>query len=210
MSVKVKLIEKSIRNHPVFSNVSFDVEDGGVLLIDGDTKSRDILFNILSGTDKVSGGSITISGYDIDDMGGHEKQKFFRNTVSCLRGYFLQSNLTIKDNIALPSFFSGIGKRERETRIESIAKKFDIVDILKIKPTKISDDMRERVCLARTLLMNPKVILATEPSEWTTEVLLRYIEAKNAVLIISSNNPNLRKYTADIITISSKEKNENF
>ncbi len=143
-------------------------------------------------------------------MSGHEKQKFFRNTVSCLRGYFLQSNLTVKDNIALPSFFSGIGKRERETRIESIAKKFDIVDILKIKPTKISDDMRERVCLARTLLMNPKVILATEPSEWTTEVLLRYIEAKNAVLIISSNNPNLRKYAADIITINSKEKNDNF
>ncbi len=46
MSVKVKLIEKSIHNHPVFSNVSFDVEDGGVLLIDGDAKSPDTTLTI--------------------------------------------------------------------------------------------------------------------------------------------------------------------
>lgn len=206
MSVKVKLIKKSIRNHSIFSGVSFNVEDGNVLLINGDPKSRDSLLNILSGIEKASGGSITISGYDISDMSGHEKLKFFRNTVSYLRGYFLQSNLSVKENIALPSYFSNISKRERDARILGIAKKFEITDILKLKPAKINDDLRERVCLARTLLMNPKVILATEPSEWTTEVLLRYIEAKNAVLVISSSNPNLRKYAADIITLKDDEK----
>lgn len=201
MSIKLRSVNVVRDRKECLSKITLDIADGEILLMNGDAESNDAFLNIIAGLEKASTGLVTISGYDVNAMKSSERIKFFRNTISFLRGFFLQANLSIADNIALPGLFSGMNNHERSSRIKSIAKKFEITDILKSKPSKISDIQKERVCIARTLFMNPRIILAIEPSEWMVEVLSFYTKEKNAILIISSNNPKIEKYATSVMSI---------
>lgn len=193
MSIKFRAVNANRHKKPLFSKVSFDVKDGEILYLNNDDDVDFAIFDIIAGVEKASSGAITISGYDIYSMSGKEKTEFFRNTVSYLRGYFLQSNLTIHDNIALPGMFSGMPWREMNSRVDTIARKIGISNLLKKRPKDLSEDEKEKVCVARTLFMNPKVILAVEPSAWAITVLSSYTKEKNAIFLITSNNPDLEQ-----------------
>lgn len=204
MSIKFRSVSAKKHKKTLFSNVSFDVQDGEILYLNNDDDVDRALLNILAGLEKVANGSITLSGYDIDAMSNKEKVDFFRNTVSYLRGYFLQSNLSVRDNISLPGIISGMPWREIKSRIDSISKKFKISDLLKKKLKDLSDDEKEKVCIARTLFMNPKIILAIDPSEWAISVLSEYTKDKNAIFFITSNNPELERLATRTLRIAAE------
>lgn len=202
MSIKLRSIRINQNRKPIISGLTFDVLDGEILFLNNDDDVDRAILNVISGMEKVSSGSVTISGYDIGSMKGLERTKFFRNTVSYLRGYFLQSNLNVRDNIALPGMISGMAKKEMRSRIDSIAKKFEISEILKKKPAKISSEQKEKICVARTLFMNPKIILAIEPSEYAIQVFSDYVKDKNAIFIITSNNSDLESLATRTLKIA--------
>lgn len=201
MSIRFRSVNANKHGKPLFSNVSFDIQDGEIVYLNNDDDVDRAILNVIAGLEKVSSGAITISGYDLDSMSGKEKTAFFRNTVSYLRGYFLQSNLTVHDNIALPGMFLGMPWREINSRVESIAKKFDITNLLKKKPNFLSDEEKEKVCVARTLFVNPKIILAIEPSEWAIAALSDYTREKSAIFLITSNNSDLEKFATRTLRI---------
>lgn len=101
---------------------------------------------------------------------------------------------------------SKISKGERKDRIEQIIEEVGMKDYIKHKPNELSGGQQQRVAIARGLIMNPKVILADEPtanldSKNSEEIieLMRKINRKNKTTFIFSTHDSLVMKYSDVI-----------
>ena len=212
MSIKLRSVSKSLRGKEILSRVTFDISDGEILVIRGkDEDARTALLNILGGTAPISNGSITISGYDISEMKKKECATFFRNTVGFIpEGAYLQPNLNVRGNISLPGVFAGLSKRENESRIRRVSKRFGLSkELLKSKVSVFSFADKKNICVARACFMNPKIILADrltdeledEAAANIMQRILDFAKENGATVIIASNDGRVQKYVTKIVTL---------
>ena len=121
--------------------------------------------------------------------------------------YYLIPVLNVYENIEIPLLQnSKISKGERKDRIEQIIEEVGMKDYIKHKPNELSGGQQQRVAIARGLVMNPKVILAYEPtanldSKNSEEIieLMRKINKKNKTTFIFSTHDSLVMKYSDVI-----------
>ena len=212
MSIKLRSVRKSCKHKEIISDVNLNIADGEFLVIQGkDLKSKSTLLDIIGGIKKASGGTVTISGYDIATMKSKERAEFYRQMIGFIsQGFYLQEELNIRDNISLPGIFSNIPKREKISRVNTISKNLGIYEILDKKPKNISNEQKERACVARACFMNPKIIIADNPTknlgtknaEIILSLLSNYSKANKATIIISSNDELSKKFATKVVEFS--------
>lgn len=154
-------------NHvQALSNVSFSVEDGEYVAIMGESGSgKTTLLNILASLDKPTSGEVLLQGKSILSIKEREISAFRRENLGFVfQDFNLLDTFSIQDNIFLPLVLSGASYHDMNQRLQLIAKKLGISDILLKFPYEVSGGQKQRAAVARALITNPQLILADEPT----------------------------------------------
>ena len=123
------------------------------------------LLNCISTIDKVTAGHIIVNNEDITKLKGNKLNKFRRKELGFIfQDFNLLDTLTCYENIALALTIQKVKPKEIDKRVNEIAEKLDIKDILKKYPYQISGGQKQRVAISRAIITNPQLILADEPT----------------------------------------------
>ena len=148
------------------SDVSFSVEQGEYVAIMGESGSgKTTLLNILASLDKPTSGEVLLNGKNIVSIKEKEISAFRRNNLGFVfQDFNLLDTFSLKDNIFLPLVLSGKKFDEMNERLQPLAKKLGIADLLEKYPYEVSGGQKQRAAIARALITNPQLILADEPT----------------------------------------------
>ncbi|MCH8522963.1 MAG: ABC transporter ATP-binding protein [Balneolales bacterium] len=121
------------------------------------------LLHLLSGLINPESGTITIGDVDITKLSESQRDRFRADNI----GYVFQSfnlldGFTALENVQLGMMFSG--KAASKSRAEEVLAQVGLTDRLHYKPSQLSVGQQQRVCVARALVNDPKIILADEPT----------------------------------------------
>lgn len=147
-------------------NISLEVETGEFVAIMGASGSgKTTLLNCISTIDRVTSGHIYVGEYDITKLKGNNLNKFRREELGFIfQDFNLLDTLTAYENIALALSIQNVKVGEISKRVNEVARKLDIQDILKKYPYQMSGGQKQRVASARAIITNPKLVLADEPT----------------------------------------------
>ena len=168
--LEVKNIEKYYGNKSnltkAIAGISFNVEEGEFVGIMGASGSgKTTLLNCISTIDRVTSGKIIINNQDITKLKGNKLNKFRREELGFIfQDFNLLDTLTAYENIALALTIQKVNSHEIDKRVNEIAEKLEISEILNKYPYQISGGQKQRVASARAIITNPKIVLADEPT----------------------------------------------
>jgi putative ABC transport system ATP-binding protein len=148
------------------SKVSLQVCEGDFLCIMGPSGSgKSTLLNNISTIDQPTKGQIYIDGEEVTVMTERKMGRFrYQKLGFIFQSYNLLQSLTIYENIAAPLSLQRKKISEIDKRVQTLATKLLISDILDKLPTECSGGQRQRAAIARALITNPKLIIADEPT----------------------------------------------
>lgn len=175
-------ITKAIRD------ISFSVGEGEFVGIMGASGSgKTTLLNCISTIDTVSAGHIYLDGRDVTEIRERELARFRRENLGFIfQDFNLLDTLTVSENIALALTINRIPTEEIEGRVQEMAGKLNITDILEKYPYQISGGQKQRCACARAIINQPKLILADEPTgaldSHSSQMLLSTMQSINTDL----------------------------
>ena len=167
------------------SNVSFSVEQGEYVAIMGESGSgKTTLLNILAALDKPTAGEVFLDSRSLATVKEREISAFRRDNLGFVfQDFNLLDTFNLKDNIFLPLVLAGKSYKEMSRRLQPIAKKLGISELLEKYPYEVSGGQKQRAAVARALITNPKLVLADEPTgaldSRSTDDLLRIFHEVN-------------------------------
>ena len=173
-------------NVQALTNVCFTVEQGEYVAIMGESGSgKTTLLNILAALDKPTSGEVLLNGRNIVEIREKDISAFRRDNLGFVfQDFNLLDTFSVQDNIFLPLVLSGKNYDEMSRRLQPIATKLGIREILNKYPYEISGGQKQRAAVARALITNPQLILADEPTgaldSKATDRLLKLFEEINA------------------------------
>lgn len=146
--------------------VSFDVEQGEYVAIMGESGSgKTTLLNILAALDKPTSGEVVLDGRALSKIKESEMSVFRRENLGFVFQEFnLLDTFSVEDNIYLPLVLAGVPQSQLGARLEPIAAKLGISELLKKYPYEISGGQKQRAAVARAIITNPRLLLADEPT----------------------------------------------
>ena len=167
------------------SNISLNINKGDFVAIMGASGSgKTTLLNVISTIDKVTSGHIYVEGLDITKLKGNNLNKFRREELGFIfQDFNLLDTLTAYENIALALQIQNIKAKIIDQRVQEVAGKLGISDILNKYPCEISGGQKQRVSSARAIITNPKLVLADEPTgaldSRSSKILLERLQKLN-------------------------------
>lgn len=148
------------------NGISLEVKEQEFVAIMGASGSgKTTLLNCISTIDNVTSGKIMVNNVDITDLKEKELAKFRKENLGFIfQDFNLLDTLTIEENISLSLVIDNEDYLKIENRVNDIADKLDIKNILKKFPYEVSGGQKQRCACARALINEPKLILADEPT----------------------------------------------
>ena len=172
MFLEVNHLEKTFQTRfskektQALRDVNFIAEEGEFIAIMGESGSgKTTLLNILATLEKPSSGEIVLEGKKISTIKEQQLAEFRRDHLGFVfQDFNLHDTLSVRDNIFLPLVLGRYKYDEMAKRLEVLAPKLNISDLLDKQPFELSGGQKQRVAVARALITNPKLILADEPT----------------------------------------------
>lgn len=213
--LKVQDIEKYYGNKgnvtKAIDHISFEVKEGEFVGIMGPSGSgKTTLLNCIATIDEITTGHILINGQDITSLKTKELEKFRRDELGFIfQDFNLLDTLTAYENIALALTIQGIKVGEIEDRIQQVAAKLGILEVLNKYPYQMSGGQKQRVASTRAIITEPSLILADEPTgaldSKSSRVLLETFETLNeemkATILMVTHDALSASYTQRILFI---------
>ncbi|MAJ30747.1 MAG: macrolide ABC transporter ATP-binding protein [Gammaproteobacteria bacterium] len=134
-----------------------------IMGVSGSGKST--LLNILGLLDTPTSGDYILSGINTSKMDDDEMAGIRSTKIGFIfQSFHLIPRLTAFENIEMPMILSGINPNERSMKVNSALEKVGLTDRSDHKPEQLSGGQRQRVAIARSIVMEPDVLLADEPT----------------------------------------------
>lgn len=158
--------KKGEKQFQALKGVSLSVVKGEFVAIMGTSGSgKTTLLNIMSTLDKPSSGEVTINGKNIAKLKKNQMADFRAKKIGFIfQDFNLLDNLTARENIALPLSLQGVKSSEIDSKVDKIAAKLNISEVLEKYPAAISGGQKQRVAAARALVHEPAILMADEPT----------------------------------------------
>ncbi len=157
------------RQNNVLKNVNFTVEKGEMVAIMGPSGSgKSTLLYAVSGMDGITSGEAKFCGKNIAKMGDRELADLRLDEMGFIfQQMYMLKNLTLLDNIILPAVKSNKNtetRKETMQRGQNLMRKLGIIDIADNDINEVSGGQLQRACICRSMINNPKMIFADEPT----------------------------------------------
>lgn len=172
--IDFRSVNKSFGHNQVLRQISLSVEKGQLATLLGPSGcGKSTLLRCLAGLEEVNSGSIVLDGEDI--TGKNPKD---RNIGMVFQQYSLFPNMTVKDNIAFGLRLQKIPKDLIEDKVKRVIDLVDLKGKIIEYPQELSGGQQQRVALARSLVMEPKVLLLDEPLSALDAKLRKNLQAE--------------------------------
>jgi putative ABC transport system ATP-binding protein len=203
--------------------LDLDIKEGEFISIQGPSGSgKSTAMNMVGCLDKPSKGKIFLDGKDISKMDESELAQIRGKKIGFIFQQFnLINTLTALENVALPMMFQGVSRSERIKKAESLLRMVELGDRMDHRPNEMSGGQQQRVAIARSLVNNPEVILADEPTgnldSKTSNIVMDFLkklhrEEKKTIIMVTHDSDTAKfankvKYLKDGIIVDDYHKN---
>lgn len=157
------------RQNNVLRNISFSVEEGEMVAVMGPSGcGKSTLLYTVSGMDSMTAGTVMFNGKDLSGLQPNELAALRLNEMGFVfQQMYLLSNLSILDNIILPARQckkERLSVKEKAERGKDLMRKLGIIEIADNDISEASGGQLQRACICRSLINNPRLIFADEPT----------------------------------------------
>ena len=195
----------------VLKGINLDIEAGEFVSIMGASGSgKSTLLNILGILDNYDTGLYTLNGVRIWNLSESKAAEYRNHMIGFIfQSFNLISFKTAVENVELPLFYQGVGRKKRHTMALEYLERLGLLDWATHYPNELSGGQKQRVAIARALITKPQIILADEPtgaldSKTSVEVmqLLKDLnQSEHITQVIVTHDPGVAEQTNRIIRI---------
>ncbi len=168
--IKVEKLRKIFKTEEVetwaLNNVSIQIKQGEFVAIMGPSGcGKSTLLSILGLLDNPTEGSYILDGVDVASFNESQRNSLRKGKIGFVfQSFNLIDELNVYENIELPLLYMGIGSSERKRKVNEAMERMGISHRSKHFPNQLSGGQQQRVAIARAIVVNPKLILADEPT----------------------------------------------
>jgi len=150
----------------VLKGIDCTIAEGELVAIMGSSGSgKSTLLNVLGLLDDFDEGSYVLNGQNMDGLSEKAAARYRSEFLGFVfQSFNLISYKTALENVALPLYYQGVARKERQAKALAYLEKVGLVDWAEHLPNQMSGGQKQRVAIARALIASPKVILADEPT----------------------------------------------
>jgi len=163
-----KVYQKHKAAPPVHAlrGIDMDLPKGQYLSIMGPSGSgKSTLMNVIGCLDRPTQGQYLLGGQDVAAMEDTELSKARGKHLGFVfQAFNLIPQLTVQENVAVPLFYQGVPKGERNRRAAAVLDRVELTDRMNHRPGQLSGGQMQRVAIARALVNEPSILLADEPT----------------------------------------------
>jgi lipoprotein-releasing system ATP-binding protein len=203
--VEIRGLRKSFQHGrssiEVLRGIDIDVDEGQMVSVVGASGvGKSTFLHVLGTLDAPTAGSILFNGREVTKMRGRELARFRNRTIGFVfQFHHLLQEFTALENTLLPGLIAGEPRRKLVARARELLEEVGLGHRLTHRPGEMSGGEQQRVALARALIMDPKLVLADEPtgnldhatSEPIHELIFRLNEQHGNTMILVTHNPEL-------------------
>lgn len=195
----------------VLKGINLHIEKGEFVSIMGASGSgKSTLLNILGILDNYDTGKYFLAGKLIKNLSERQAAEYRNKMIGFVfQSFNLISFKNAMENVALPLYYQGVGRRERNSIALDYLDRVGLKDWAHHLPNEMSGGQKQRVAIARALIAKPQIILADEPtgaldSKTSVEVmeLLKEVNASGITMIIVTHEAAVGRKTNKIIRLS--------
>lgn len=159
MKISIHQAVKQFGTVQALADVSLEIADGELFFLLGPSGcGKTTLLRTLAGFYELDSGTLAFDGRDMAGVPPHK-----RNTGMMFQGYALWPHMTVLENVLFGLEMRGLSRPEREKKARGALERVRIADLAERKPHQLSGGQQQRVALARTLVVEPAVLLLDEP-----------------------------------------------
>ena len=169
-AVEINGLEKTYKTESesltILKNLDLRIEEGSKVVIIGESGSgKSTFLNIVGGLDKATCGSVKVGPYEITSL-DEKRISEYRSTYLGLifQFHYLLKDFSALENVYMPALIAGIPKKIAIKKAEQLLEDVGVYDRKNHLPGQLSGGERQRVAVARSLINNPSLILADEPT----------------------------------------------
>lgn len=202
--LSAKAISKTFQGKKVLDNINIEIMKSEVVAITGSSGAgKTTLLNILSTLDKPdksNNSSLVISNYDVFSLNNNDLSKLRNEMIGFVFQFHeLIPELTILENVCLPGWIKKDNKVE--TKAKDLLNYFGLIDLIHKKPSTLSGGEKQRVAIARSLVNNPNIIFADEPTG--------NLDSKNSKILFDLFFKLRDDYNCSVVIVTHNENNAN-
>lgn len=210
-----KSYQEPDQKHEIFSDLNLSVKQGEFVVLLGRSGSgKSTLLNLVSGMEQPDTGEIIINGINLTHLSEHDRTLFRRHHIGFIfQSYNLIPTLSVEENLLLPlELIKRIDSRDRQ-KVKELLFKLDLSDRLDSFPDRLSGGEKQRVAIARSLIHNPDLILADEPTgnldletgKQVLELLDELVRKAGKTMIMATHSTEVIGKAEHIISIRNKK-----
>ena len=204
-------IHKSYGSLEVLKGIDLHIAKREIVSIVGASGAgKSTLLHIIGTLDKADRGQLLINGTEVNKLNDTELAAFRNQKIGFVfQFHHLLPEFTAIENICIPAFIGGMGKKEATERAEKLLDYLNLSGRKDHKPSQLSGGEQQRVAVARALINQPAVVLADEPSgnldsksaQELHKLFFRLRDEMNQTFVIVTHNPDLADMSDRTITI---------
>jgi len=205
-----KIYKTDVLETVALDDVSFQINEGEFVAIMGPSGSgKSTLMHILGALDKPTSGEYILDGKSVENLSDDELSEIRNKKIGFIfQAFNLLPRTTTLNNVMLPMVYAGIPKEERQKNAEKFLKMVGLSDRLNHTSNQISGGQQQRVAIARSLVLNPAMILADEPtgniaSAQADEVMSIFekLNDEGHTIVMITHEPDIAEHAKRIIFI---------
>ena len=187
----------------VLHDLNLSVEKGKKIVIVGESGSgKSTLLNIIGGIDRFESGSVIAGKWDVGNLNEKQISQYRSHFLGLIfQFHHLLKDFTALENVFMPALIAGVPKKTAIKQAEQLLHDVGVYDRKNHLPGQLSGGERQRVAVARSLINNPSLILADEPTgnldpanaEKIGTLLFSMVEKYQKTLILVTHDLNLAK-----------------
>lgn len=203
--IKISNLEKTYKTSSetltILKNLNVEIEKGSKTVITGESGSgKSTFLNILGGLDKASDGKIISGSYEVTAMNEDQLTEYRADFLGLIfQFHYLLKDFTALENVFLPAIMKGESKKSAKERAVKLLEDVGLSNRLNHLPSQLSGGERQRVSVARSLINNPMLILADEPTgnldpanaAMIGDLLFSMADKYNKTLVLVTHDMNL-------------------
>lgn len=210
----VKVYKNGKLEVKALKNVSVNVDKGEFAAIMGASGSgKSTMMNILGCLDRLTEGAYFLDGEDVSRLSG-KKLAYVRNKKIgfVFQSFNLLPKLSALQNVELPMVYAGVKASERRKRAMAALERVGLAQRYTHRPNEMSGGQRQRVAIARSLVNEPSIILADEPtgnldSRASVEIMgiFQQLNNEGATVVMVTHESDIAQYTKRVVTFRDGE-----
>jgi phospholipid/cholesterol/gamma-HCH transport system ATP-binding protein len=210
--IKVRGLKKSFEDYAVLRGIDLDLYQGENLVVLGRSGTgKSVLIKLISGLLKPDSGSIEVLGEDVTSISEKKLQELRIRIGFSFQNSALYDSMTVRKNLEFPLVRNrkNITRPEIDTAVETVLDAVGLSQTINQMPAELSGGQRKRIGIARTLILNPEIMLYDEPTAGLdpitcieiNDLINRVQENYNTSSIIITHDLTCAKSTGDRIAM---------